>query len=481
VIKAGGQKGQILVFVALSLAVLLAIVGLAIDVGVAYGVKAKLSAAVDAAAIAAGNALSGGASQSTAQANAIAAADNYFSANYPKNYLGSTASLQQPNFPTSATPGQTQINVAATATVPTYFLRVLGVKQLTVSTSAQATKRDIDLVLVVDNTGSMASNGPAVISAVKSFVEKFNPNPGGDRLALINFAVCANVLDPITTTRGFDLSKMENQINGFTFNGWTNYSEAFDRAIDQLQSIPSSSRSSLRVIVFFSDGSPNSFSSTFPYKIGNRPSTQLGVITSGTDGIHTGDPNGIWYVGPPQGPAFGGRNGNSLAGESTSVTFPLSGVTVTLPQYFGLINDSGYTDANLFAVSAPPTPQLASYRPVVGTALTGTQGFYNVDNTARNLPEEMANYAQTQGIYVFTIGMDDFTDTSNPMNLLTHPKGWGNGECGNAILMNMANDPSSVDYNPNLPVGGYYYAGGGGSGLQAAFNRVASQILSLTQ
>jgi Flp pilus assembly protein TadG len=85
------SKGQILVFVAITLVVLLALAGLAIDVGMAYAVKTKLNAAVDSAAIAAGRAVSQGSAAASTQAT------NFFNANYPPSLLGSTVTAPVTN------------------------------------------------------------------------------------------------------------------------------------------------------------------------------------------------------------------------------------------------------------------------------------------------------------------------------------------------------------------------------------------------
>ena len=83
-------------------------------------------------------------------------------------------------------------------------------------------------------------------------------------MGLVNFAYGANVVVPIKTSgRGFDKNAIVNAINAMDFDGDTNFDEPFWDARAQLDSIPASSRSSARVIVFFSDGSPNSFSATF--------------------------------------------------------------------------------------------------------------------------------------------------------------------------------------------------------------------------
>ncbi len=162
----GKQDGQVLVFLALSIVALLGITGLAIDGGIAYGVKAKLSSAVDAAALAAANA-TGDSSPNGSYATAIAAGVARFNANYPQypaKYLKSTVT-SGPTIsvaPNKPGPGQIQVTVTASATAPTYFMQVLGLNKVTAGSTAQAVKKDLDMVLVIDNTGSLDPVGSSV-------------------------------------------------------------------------------------------------------------------------------------------------------------------------------------------------------------------------------------------------------------------------------------------------------------------------------
>ena len=234
----GREDGQVLVFLALSMVVLLGIAGLAIDGGIAYGVKAKLSSAIDAAALAAANATG---DSSGGYAAAIAAGTARFNANYPAGYLNSTPSaptiIVSPNTPSA---GQIQVTVNASATAPTYFIQVLGLNQVCASSAAQAVKKDLDMVFVIDTTSSLNRSGndnPALKAAAVSFINRFNET--SDRVGLVLFAEGAVIKDPISTlTRGFNKTQIVNDINNMTFNGHTNFTEAFWDARAQLTAYP---------------------------------------------------------------------------------------------------------------------------------------------------------------------------------------------------------------------------------------------------
>ena len=166
-------KGQVIIIFALSLVVLVGMVGLAIDSGLAYGVKAKLSAAVDAAAIAGARALGTGVSDNERIANAKAAAQKFFAGNFPNNYLGVTSTTLNIPDPVHNSNGYWDVKVSATATMPTTFIRVLSLKQVTVAAVGETIRRDLDMILVLDTSGSLSGVFSTVQSAAVNFIGKF--------------------------------------------------------------------------------------------------------------------------------------------------------------------------------------------------------------------------------------------------------------------------------------------------------------------
>jgi len=438
IIKMINRKGQVIILVTLAVVLLLLLAGIALDSGIGYAVKAKLNSAVDAAAIAAGRAGSGG--DTTA---AAAAANTFFHANFPAGYLRAEVSEPTVDISVNRDTGQWTITVSATAVVPTYFLRIRGNNAFTANATAVAIKRDLDMAFVLDTTGSLSSVFPQVKMAAVSFINKFDET--SDRVALIHFAYGAAVDDWIrTSSRGFIKTNLVNHINSFSALGNTNYSEAFWRGRDQLDSIlPVGSRSGVRAIVFFSDGSPNSFSSTF-----NAPSCsatgRTGVIVTGDSPL---SPTGLTRIGSV---------GNAYTGcSASSVT--------SMPAFFNL--GTGIGD-NTFHVTSPPSGPGLNPRPV-----TSTVNFENVNNAARNLAEEMASNARAAGIHVYTIGLG---------SLLTAHKSWGNHERGDTVLKNMANDPSAPNHTSSQLEGLYCYAASTVE-LNACFDKVANQLFRLTR
>ncbi len=155
--------------------------------------KTKLNSAVDAAAIAAGRALAEGSNDAERQANAEAAATKFFNANFSTDYLRAQVT-SGPTIVTNKDPnGEWHITVSATAVVPTYFLKIRGMNAFTASSTSEALKRDVDMILVLDCSGlgpptSPSTTFPRLKDAAKKFISYFNDGPGGDRIGLVTFA-----------------------------------------------------------------------------------------------------------------------------------------------------------------------------------------------------------------------------------------------------------------------------------------------------
>ena len=141
-------RGNLMVMLGFAAVGLVGCVGIAVDTSVAYNVRSKMAAAVDAAALAGARAW--------ASPNRDADIQNFFSANFQAGYMGSTVE------PVAivVNPQDRTVTVTARATIPTFFMGVLGTDSIDIEASAQATlsSRDVEVALVLDVTGSMASS-----------------------------------------------------------------------------------------------------------------------------------------------------------------------------------------------------------------------------------------------------------------------------------------------------------------------------------
>jgi Flp pilus assembly protein TadG len=496
------SKGQVIVLIAISLVVILALVGLALDVGRAYGVKARLNAAVDSAAIAGGKGVKQGANDTQSSQNAQTAAQNAFSANFTEGYLGSTP-VTAPNITTSPvhlTDGSWTVSVTAARAVPTYLAKLVGWSTLNVSSTAQATTRTLDMMLVLDNSQSlvMSNSFDPLKAAAANFVSNFQGGAGGDRVGLVTFASGAYVNVPIdkTTTRGFDKTAMVNTINALTPGTTTASAEGMREALYQLDSIPANIRSSLRVIVFFSDGEPNTIAGSFQTSTG---AIIQGDLFSGTGNLPT-NPITSYYSPTTV------KNPNSTNVTLTYLNpYPINtttGMTYAMDYvYTGYPSASAYSAAGSPSSPPPQTPPLDSltqrvdmqyyYQPIPlrrtfvtdtsGNILNNSNGACNVNRAARNMVENVANTARTAPatgvtpVTIYTIGLGQLTYPGE----ITCPN-YDFHEGGAHILQNLANATGCDTFNPNQPVGQYVNSPTAAQ-LNQAFQTISNIILRLSQ
>ncbi len=171
------DHGNALMFVGLGMMMLVTAAGTGIDMGRAQILRSKLSTALDASGLAAGTVVHSEDVTSTVH--------EYFYANFPNAYMGSTLTSLTVNVNSN----KTVIDLAATATLPTTLMGVFGMKEMTVSSTSQITRanKGMELVLVMDNTGSMASSSK--ISTMKNAAKKLINILYGDETELDNFWV----------------------------------------------------------------------------------------------------------------------------------------------------------------------------------------------------------------------------------------------------------------------------------------------------
>lgn len=436
------QRGSVSIIVAVSLIALLGILGLAVDSGLGYMIKARLDAATDGAVIAAGEAVTRGSNQTEQTNNAQQAATAFFSANYPAGFLGSSVSAGTPSIVFNA--GTVTIGMTAQASVPVTFTKVLGFNVLNVSSSSQAIRKTLDMAFVIDTTGSLNTSGvpAAVRSNAVAFLNNFDVT--NDRVALMHFAYGTVVDVPFKgNTRGFDRATMTADIKKYSFNGSTNSAEAIWNARNQLNTVITQP-SSLRVIVFFSDGAPNSFSSFFTTNQSGCNNT-AGTIASPDS---AGTMSGLYDM-------------NSLNQTLGSPCYQsnVTKLVTAMPKWYNA-HDKNEQVFPIWPVSAP--------RAVPNGDIT----YVNVNRASRNLLEAMAAAARAEGTYVFTLGYGPE---------LVQPAGPDN-EIGQDVLKCMANtaDSPSRCYSPKQPVGVYCYAATPAD-LKPCFSQLASQILRISK
>ncbi|HBR68485.1 MAG TPA: hypothetical protein DEA55_03820 [Rhodospirillaceae bacterium] len=155
--------------------------GMALDFAHAYLVQQRLAQAIDAAALA-------GAASSADATEIEQKIQQFFDANYPESKLGITFD------PVVQVIGN-EIHVTGNAYYDTFFLALIGITEIEVEadTTVMREVQGIEVVMVLDNTGSMATDNNILKlkEASKSFVEILfdrTTNPNFVRIGLVPYA-----------------------------------------------------------------------------------------------------------------------------------------------------------------------------------------------------------------------------------------------------------------------------------------------------
>ncbi len=124
---------------------LIGFAGIAVDTARSYTMKNRLTSSLDAAGLAAGRVFF--------SAGATADAIEFFRANIPVDFMGATV----PDPVVTKDDASGTVTLTVTATLPTTFMQIFGIDEVQVSRRTVITRenRGLELVMVLDNTGSM--------------------------------------------------------------------------------------------------------------------------------------------------------------------------------------------------------------------------------------------------------------------------------------------------------------------------------------
>jgi Flp pilus assembly protein TadG len=467
------QDGFALVYMAALLTGLLLFTGLAVDSGRVYVVKAQLSKAVDGAALAAARNLNSG--------DPSGEAARIFKTNFTDGYMGTSASpdpTADPSFFTSQVNVATGVNivtVTASTMVPTSFMKLASFNQVKVTSSGQATRRMVDLSVVLDVSSSIGSKWPAVHDAAVAFLNSFDA--AHDRVSLLTFSNGAKVLDPMPSSRGFDKAKLMADVPPTLPGGSTLMVEGLYRAWDELRTVPAGTQSGLRIIVLFTDGASNGVPGDWD---GTGTAKSLRTFDFPKNPI---DPDGQTWDNPMITGLYDTQTGNQ--GPNDGVTLPWdSTTTLSAPLDFlplktwhthgrstGIPTAFDLQSATL-KVNGVPQNSVRGLRNKVGTKFPAE--IHNINNAARNVLEEIADAARSDTgdykIRIYTVGM----------SYLVRDKLGTMPEMPEDILKRISNDKSSPDFNSAQLEGKYYFAQTAAD-VGPAFQGIQNQILRLSK
>ena len=478
---------MVTIYVVLTSLLLIPMAGLAIDLSVLYNVKARLQTAVDAAVVAAGNTLQRTTDMTdpTQIATIKATAQAFFNANYPTGFWGS----HQTYYVATTSVGANQvrsIQVRAGEIVPMLLLRVLGMQSSTVAAEATANVRFVTMMLVVDRSGSVmrAGNDTTVKNALTQFVATASSSvfvDGRDVIGMGSFGTNWNLdFAPVSTFRS-GTPAISTAITNIPFgNNATNTSEGLYRAYTQLQTLANTG--ALNVIVLLTDGRPSALTVTMNF--GSPCSTtgnKTGAVTANvgqtwpplpptTQGGYQDAGSQIWAFGlfnrtfTSLGNVMSGADMDWVSGSNGCHYYSDSGQAIPGVDLWKDVASFPTTDANGNSTTGP------IYQGG-GQSLSDPQSVrYASFNAADNVATTIRNDTTIRPV-LFVIGLNEPPAGGEPLDA-----DW---------LARVANDPSYTDVNGNSvfqkgQTSGKYY-NVSGSGLAAAFQDIASQILRLAQ
>lgn len=461
------ERGISLIFTAMTLVFIVPMVGLAIDAGILYTVKGKLQMAVDAASLAAARALSRGNDDVTQQNNAKAVAEEYVLFNFPNGYFNVSTPTFGPNNSgisiDESVVNQRSVSVTAYVTAPLYFLRWLGSTNTTVSATATAVRRDVNVAVIMDRSGSLAISGSCapLKSAAVAFVNKFAN--GRDNLTLVTFATSSMPDFAIANDFQTASPNVPTILNSITCTGGTNTSQGLWQGYQQLVTL--NQPNALNVMLLFTDGYPNTFTATYPIKSTSsctNKNPKTGVLAAA-------------YSNPLTQPT----TPSALYGIMTYVATPqpmASDLTVgPAGNYAGCVYSSSWSSSGRNVASdiqyIPTTDYWGNNMNTGYQSVTMSSGNINVDptsvqnagwNAADSAALRIRQNAAIPNIRVFTIGLGN------------------SGGVPADFLERVANDPRASNYDPNYPAGAYHYAPSSAD-IADAFAQVASEILHLAR
>lgn len=440
--KQSERGSATILFTVVLVFLLIPIVGLAIDGAVAFVMKTKLSAAIDAATLAAARSLSVGEDLSSQKQAAGETAQAYFQANFPNGLMNAQVNMPwSPDDVQETSDKVRTVTLTATAEAPLYFMSIFGLKTVTVAASGQASRRDVNVVMVLDRSGSMQTSGvcETMKGSAQSFVNKFSN--GRDRLGLITFKGNANVDFATTLTFKPDLI---NEITTLQCSGDTGSAQALTLAHNQfLNGGTLKYPGALNVVVFFTDGQPNGVTGKFPIKDPDVCKSKTGTL----DGFLAQGPAGVFDM---TGVPLSQTSESALSGQQASgCSFQPSGSS-------RVVNDVAYIpDTDYFGNLISPghwyVPSAPATIPVTTQYIT---------NASLNAADNAASQIRDDKIVIYCIGESKSADSE--------------------FLKRVANTTDAVGYNSRQPTGLYVWSPDGGQ-LSSAFQMIASQILRISK
>ncbi|NLW36488.1 vWA domain-containing protein [Syntrophorhabdus aromaticivorans] len=392
------QRGAVIVIFALSLLVLIGFVAIGTEAGRWYHVKAELAKAVDAAALA------GAANISNQTIDIQKLAINFGMENFQPGYLGTATDEGRVVSFTVTKSDETagKLTVTGSTTSVGILSRLFGVTFTYVPAGdvGVARRNRVQIMLVLDRSGSMAGTPLRNLkTAAKAFLEYYKDTQDEDKIGLVTFATSISLRPP--DTNFFD--PITRSIDAMAATGATNAEDALAQAAsvfpDQ-RPVPRADRIQ-QFIIFFTDGRPTAFRSTFLKN--NRTYDRVVMVTGNCDSTC----------------GYGGCNMYDRMGYPDNETLDQTPPYSPLPTGDGLPASGSprtlcrdhvntYINTRWGSFSAYPVPELGTeaypaYCSISTTRFNGRNGY--ICRTARQMAVDHAAEAKERLIKIYTIGL----------------------------------------------------------------------------
>ena len=251
------QKGAVAVLFAIMLVIIFAFAAGAVDVGAWFVARAELSKSLDAAALAAAKNISNPFVDPLLLAKQFARENFRDESSWTVGTPTINASWEEQN----------RVRVSGSVNTESYFARIFDIDTVVATSGAVARKNAVEIMLVLDRSGSMDGSPMRDLkAAARSFVSFFEDTQEQDQVGLISFATSVTI--DVPRQNNF-VSAMQSAINDMDAVGATNAEDALDQSDGPYgltdQSGFSGDEYLQQYVIFFSDGNPTAFRGTFRY------------------------------------------------------------------------------------------------------------------------------------------------------------------------------------------------------------------------
>ena len=396
------QRGTTAIIFGITVIPLLAFSGSVVDYGRAVKTKSQLTTALDGAILAALKEYSLDTSSDYKKVIADFVHKNLDEAG--KSYHGLELVFSIPDIGAAG-----ELKAAVSTSVTTNFLSFVGFDQFDINVAAAAIVggKDLEVVLVLDNTGSMSgSKISSLRDAAADLVDILMPDSGGDdrvKIALVPFAEYVNIGTGMRNETGLDIPA------DYTKNGtqYTWYGCMGSRD-DDLAVAEDNYGTKVPGVMMNLDSSVNYGDESAPYESWRCPGAPIVDLTKTKSSITTGITNmtavGWTYI--PGGLSWGWRVLSDQAPFTTGVPYGTEDVTKVIV----LMTDGENTRAPKPWNNDTTINHVGAVR---GHSVTTGEGAAAQANT---LTENLCTNIKTENIVIFTIAFE--VDDGSPVETL---------------------------------------------------------------